>query len=63
MINWVVSFAYKSVMTLLMSKIRSLINIKNSRWPKIDPWRTPHNLFLDSDNVLFTKTFCFLPSR
>ena len=57
------SSAYKSVRTLLMSKGRSLINIKKSRVPKIDPWGTPHNIFSDSDNVLFTKTFCFLPSR
>ena len=58
-----VSSANKIVDKLLVELLRSLMYIKNSNGPRIDPCGTPQVIIFSVDLMLLYLTICFLLER
>ena len=54
------SSAYKSMSTFLHSNGKSLMYIRKSNGPKIEPWGTPERTINSSDFKFSISTICFL---
>ena len=55
-----VSSAYMMCVNVALAMARSLIYLKKTRSPNIDPSGTPVVIISAADCVLLTSTYCFL---